>query len=104
MNVSTFADYSQCVFNTCLKKELLTMVELILYRKSIKASALLIVHEKEGRKEFPMKVNGNVKVPHYFQNFLHDVQNKEEPFDFLTSNILSCSICANQVCYSKNIN
>ena len=44
--------------------------------------------EKRG-KGIRKKVSGHVKLPRNFQDFLRDAKNKQELFEFLTSNMFS---------------
>ena len=85
MNISTFADYSKLVFN---KKELHTCERIDIIWDVYKHDSLKATTRDNRGKGIRIKVNGQVKLPRNFQDFLRDSQNKQELFEFLTSNIL----------------
>ena len=88
-NVSTFAEYSQNVFNMYVKKELLNCHRMDIIWDVYKSDSLKgCTREKRG-KGIRKKVSGHVKLPRNFQDFLRDAKNKQELFEFLTSNVFS---------------
>ena len=84
-NVSTFADYGESVFNTYIKKELLTCNRIDIVWDVYNAESLKnCTREKRGQGT-RLKVSGHTKLPRNFQDFLRDAMNKQELFGFLTS-------------------
>ena len=89
--MNTFADYSRNVFDTYIQKELQNCKRIDIIWDVYRDSSLKeCTWEKRGRG-IRMKVDGHAKFPKNFQDFFHDGKNKQELFDFLSSNIISCS-------------
>ena len=88
LNISTFADYSKLVFNKYVEKELHTCERIDIIWDVYKHDSLKATTRDNRGKGIRIKVNGQVKLPRNFQDFLRDSQNKQELFEFLTSNIL----------------
>ncbi len=55
------------------------------------------MHKRKAREGIRKKVSGHVKLPRNFQDFLRDTKNKQELFEFLTSNVLSSDIESDKV-------
>ncbi len=91
-SVSTFVEYSRSVFNTYVKNELLNCGRIDIIWDVYKADSLKVCTKEKQGKGIRKKVSGHVKLPRNFQDFLRDTKNKQEFFEFLTSNVLSSDI------------
>ena len=101
-NVSTFADYGESVFNTYIKKELLTCNRIDIVWDVYNAVSLKnCTREKRGQGT-RLKVSGHKKLPRNFQDFLRDAMNKQELFGFLTSCVSSIST-AKVICVTSGM-
>ena len=101
-NVSTFADYGESVFNTYIKKGLLTCNRIDIVWDVYNAESLKnCTREKRGQGT-RLKVSGHTKLPRNFQDFLRDAMNKQELFGFLTSCVSSIST-AKVICVTSGM-
>ncbi len=96
-SVSTFVEYSLSVFNTYVKNELLNCGRIDIIWDVYKADSLKVCTREKRGKGIRKKVSGHVKLPCNFQDFLRDTKNKQELFEFLTSNVLSSDIESDKV-------
>ncbi len=96
-SVSTLVEYSRSVFNTYVKNELLNCGRIDIIWDVYKADSLKVCTREKRGKGFRKKVSGHVKLPRNFQDFLRDTKNKQELFEFLTSNVLSSHIESDKV-------
>ena len=95
---STFADYSKNVFIAWIEKELQNSKRIDIIWDVYKADSLKDCTRQKRGKGIRRKVSAHAKVPGNFQDFLRDVTNKKELFDFL-----SCSISSHNFPTEKEI-
>ena len=108
--ISTFEDYSNTVFNSWIKKELLSCDRIDIIWDVYKEDSLKESTREKWGKGIRRKVSSQTKVPTNFKDFLRDASNKQELFDFLTSKMSSCDFPTDKIivvtsgmqkCYNK---
>ncbi len=79
------------VFNKYVEKELDTCERIDIIWDDYKHDSLKATARNNRGKRIRIKVNKQVKVPRNFQDFLRYSKNKQELFEFLTSNVVLIS-------------
>lgn len=97
--ITTFEDYSENVFNSWVKKELMSCDRIDIIWDVYKEGSLKESTREKRGKGIRRKVSGQAKLPTNFKDFLRDSSNKQELFDFLTCKISSCDFPTDKMIY-----
>ena len=95
--VSTFTEYSNNVFNAWVRRELQSCDRVDIIWDIYKAEIIKECTRQQRGKRIRRKVSSHAKLPRNFPDFLRDISNKKELFEFLTSNLSSCDFPTGKV-------